>query len=128
MKTATKPQLALPDPIRASHYFSQKITFTTGPVELHRRIKDGDDIVIVDVRESEDFEKGHIPGAINLPKAHWDMPDGLRRDTVNVIYCYTIVCHLGASAAMQFADQGYPVMEMDGGFETWKEHDLPIDR
>jgi rhodanese-related sulfurtransferase len=33
---------------------------------------------------------------------------------------------LGAHAAMQFAAKGFSVMEMDGGFESWKEQGLKI--
>ena len=83
-------------------------------------------MVIIDVRESKDFKKGHVPGAINLPQEKWGTLAGLRRDTMNIIYCYSQTCHLGAHAAMQFAAKGFSVMEMDGGFESWKEQGLKI--
>jgi hypothetical protein len=28
---------------------------------------------------------------------------------------------------VQFADKGYPVMELEGGFAVWKEHDLELE-
>ncbi|MHC4543721.1 MAG: rhodanese-like domain-containing protein [Planctomycetota bacterium] len=43
-----------------------------------------------------------------------------------MIYCYSGVCHMAASAALHFAGYGYPVMELDGGFEEWKKHEFPI--
>ncbi len=116
------------DPVRARAYFEDKINFTTGPVELDRMIKAGDNIIVVDVREAEDFAKGHIPCAINLPKGTWDNPQGLSKDKTNVVYCYTQVCHLAANACVAFASQGFPVMELEGGFETWKEYDMDIER
>ena len=30
-------------------------------------------------------------------------------------------------AAVEFASKGYPVMEMDGGFEAWKDSDQEIE-
>ena len=42
-------------------------------------------------------------------------------------FCYSQVCHLAATAAVEFAGKGYSVMEMEGGFEAWKEHDLEIE-
>jgi rhodanese-related sulfurtransferase len=87
-----------------------------------------DHILVVDVRASEDFAKGHIPGAINLPKETWENPARLSKDKTNVVYCYTQTCHLAANACFEFAGQGYPVMEMEGGFEGWKENDLDIER
>jgi len=125
MKTTTNQ---IHDPARAKAYFEDKLAFTTGPVELDRWIKSRENnLVIVDVRAEEDFEKGHIPGAINLPKDQWENPQGLSKDKTNVVYCYTQQCHLGANACVRFASRGFPVMELDGGFEAWKENELDIE-
>jgi rhodanese-related sulfurtransferase len=116
------------DPARARAYFEDKLAFTAGPVELERWIKTGEDnLVVVDVRAAEDFAKGHIPGAINIPKEKWGRPQGLATDKANVVYCYAQQCHLAANACAQFAAAGYPVMELEGGFEAWKEHELEIE-
>ena len=123
---ATKLMIA--DPRKAKEYFEAKITFTTGPVELERMMKQGENINIVDVRAAEDYAEGHIPGAVNVPKDKWHTLEGLRKDKTNVLYCYTQVCHLAATAAVEFASKGYPVMEMEGGFRAWKEHDMEIEK
>jgi rhodanese-related sulfurtransferase len=116
------------DPARARAYFEDKLAFTTGPIELDRWIKSGENnLTVVDVREAEDYAKGHIPGAINVPKENWENPQGLSKDKTNVVYCYTQQCHLAANACARFAARGYPVMELEGGFEVWKEHDLDIE-
>lgn len=120
--------LTMPNPVEAKKYFEDKMTFTTGPVELERMLKEHANINVIDVREEEDYHKGHIPGAINLPKEKWDTLEGLSKDRTNVLYCYTMVCHLAATAAVEFASKGFPVMELEGGFETWKEYDMPIDK
>ncbi len=123
MKTTMK----IPDPAKAKDFFENKISFTTGPVELERRLKAHDDINVIDVREEEDYQKGHIPGAINLPRARWSTREGLRQDKTNVLYCYSQVCHLAAFAGYEFASQGYPVMELDGGFDEWQQHELEVE-
>src|SRR5438552_9113438 len=122
-----KTELAIHDPAKAKQYFEDKLAFTLGPVELDHMIKEGTNINIVDVRAAEDYAKGHIPGAINLPKEKWDTLEGLSKDKTNIVYCYTQQCHLAANACFQFAGKGYPVMELEGGFETWKENELDID-
>ena len=116
------------DPAKAKEYFEAKMAFTTGPVELERMIRQGGNIKIVDVRAAEDYAEGHIPGAINLPKDKWASLAGLLKDKTNVLYCYSQVCHLAATAAVEFARKGYPVMELEGGFRAWKEHKLEVEK
>ena len=112
---------------KAKEYFEAKMAFTTGPVELERMTKQGQ-VNVVDVRAAEDYAQGHIPGALNLPKDKWHTLEGLRKDKTNVIYCYSQVCHLAAAAALEFASKGYPVMELEGGFRSWKEHEMDIEK
>ncbi|SPE52479.1 Sulfurtransferase [Verrucomicrobia bacterium] len=115
-------------PAKAKAYFEDKLAFTTGPVELDHMIKSGNhDVIVVDVRAAEDFAKGHIPGAVNLPHGTWENGKGLAKDKNNVVYCYSLVCHLATKACLAFAEQGYPVMELEGGFDSWKAHDLDIE-
>ena len=114
------------DPAKALQFFEDKMAFTTGPIELSHALNEKQDIALVDVRAAEDFEQGHISGAVSLPRDKWSTPSGLRKDKLNVIYCYSHVCHLGAAACVEFARQGYPVMEMDGGFLSWTKHNLAV--
>src|SRR5579872_7396744 len=110
-----KPQLY--DPKKGYEYFKDKITFTAGPMELKRWIDDKEGINVVDVRFEEDYAKGHIPGAVSLPKEKWGSFAGLKKDKVNVVYCYTQQCHLAPEAAVEFTKAGYPCVELEGGFD-----------
>ena len=114
-------------PRKAKKYFSAKMNFTTGPVELDEMIKKQENIIIIDVRKPEDYKRGHIPGAINKYRAEDESYTGLSKKRNNIIYCYSEQCHLAAAAAKEFADKGYPAIELEGGFEAWKEHNLPIE-
>src|SRR5689334_6321584 len=113
------------DPAKAKAYFEAKMAYTTGQVELERMMANNE-VNVVDVRASEDFIEGHIPGAINLPKDKWQTFEGLRKDKPNVLYCYSHVCHLAATAAIEFAAKGFPVMELEGGWRWWKENGFVI--
>ncbi len=119
--------MVLTSPKKAKKFFEAKMNFTTGPVELNQMIKDNEDINIVDVRAPKDFAQGHIPGAINLPKQRWNTLTGLRSDKTNIVYCYSEVCHLAAAAAREFAEHGFAVMELEGGFEEWQHYNMPIE-
>ena len=112
---------------KARKFFEAKLNFTTGPVELNEMIKRGENITIIDVRGYADFAKGHIPRAISLPEEKWSTFTGLRKDRTNIVYCYSDVCHLAASAARYFAEHDFPVMELEGGFEQWHHYELPVE-
>ncbi len=108
-------------PEEAQNYFARILAFTLGPVEL-KTLTEENEVILVDVRRSEDYEISHIPGAISIPKDDIeDNLDKLSKDKINVVYCYNQQCHLGAKAALIMADYGYPVMLLDGGFQVWKE-------
>ena len=115
-------------PKRAHEYFQAKNQFTTGPVELSHLIKDGDEVNIVDLRAAEDFQKEHMPGALNLPQAQWDTEQGLSKDKTNILVCYSQQCHLASKAGEKFSAKDYSVMEMEGGFAAWKDNGLPIEK
>lgn len=112
---------------KAIRYFEDKLDFTTGPLELYHMMDGGENINIIDVRSSDDFATSHIPFAKNLPKDSWHTMSGLDKDRVNIMYCYSEVCHLGAEAAKRFAEAGFSVMELEGGFDAWKAQNLPIE-
>ena len=120
--------MTIVDPAKAKAYFEAKMAFTTGPVELERLLTQGDAVRVVDVRAAEDYAEGHIPGAVSLPKDRWHTLEGLRKDTTNVLYCYSQVCHLAATAAVEFASRGFPIMELEGGFRAWKDHEMDIEK
>lgn len=120
--------LKLTDPAKAREYFEAKLAFTTGPVELSHMIDEGESIHAVDVRAEEDFKRGHITHAFNLPIEKWDTLASLRKDRINVVYCYSQTCHLAARAAALFASKGFPVMELEGGYEAWKKAGLEIEK
>lgn len=114
------------NPEQAKLFFEQKLSFTTGPVEVNRKISEGAEINIIDVRAEKDYQAGHVPGAVNIPKELWSSQEGLSRDKMNILYCYSQTCHLAAKAAVEFATDGYSVMEMEGGFEAWKKNKLEV--
>jgi len=105
----------------ATDFFSEKLAFTLGPVELKKMIADKK-VKVIDVRLKEDYDEGHIPEAISMPKADLvDKFEIMSKEDVHVIYCYNQQCHLGASAALVLAQNHYPVMELEGGFNTWAD-------
>ena len=107
------------DTKEAAKFFAHKISYTLGPVELKEKITKGL-VKVIDVRAKEDYDSGHIEGAISIPKA--DLHERLQelsKDDLHAVYCYNQQCHLGAVAAFILNDAGYPAMEMEGGIDVW---------
>lgn len=133
IKSRQKPQITktkakLPDPKKGAQYFENRFTFITGPYELKEMLGLDEPPVVVDVREPEDYAEGHVPGAINLPASEWLSLKGLTKGKLNVVYCYSIGCQLSHKASAFFSQRGFPVKQMEGGFELWKESELPVEK
>lgn len=114
----------------AAGYFKNRLAFTTGTHELEVLIKgktDPDSYQVVDVRYPGDFAQGHVPGAINLPNGSWRKPRGLKRDATLYLYCYNPTCHLATAAAVELVAQGYRVVEVEGGWDTWVANGYPVE-
>jgi|GEM_PF-328025 len=126
---ASSRKITFNDPLKAKEYFALKDKYIMGPQELHFLLQEQPDLIhIVDVRQMEDYAKGHLPGAINLPQEQWKIGSGLKKDKINVIYCYNLECPLAAKAATEFATKGYSVMELVGGFKSWQDGNYEIER
>jgi molybdopterin/thiamine biosynthesis adenylyltransferase/rhodanese-related sulfurtransferase len=83
--------------------------------------------LLLDVRETHEWEAGHLPGAIHVPRGHLESriegeaPD---RSRPIVIYCASGI--RSVFAAQTLADMGYAdVVSMAGGFQGWKSQGLP---
>lgn len=115
-------------PDQADAYFRTKRLLTIGPSELNDRLHDDGKLVLIDVRDAEDFADGHLPGAVHFPRDQWSSRDALSQDGVNVIYCGSHRSALAAEAAAEFSGRGYVVIEMDGGFEGWQARNLQVEK
>ncbi len=109
------------NPEKAQCFFSKILAFTLDPIEL-KELSEKQNIKIIDVRKHADFEIGHIPEAISIPYEELsEKINELNKDDLHIVYCYSGYCHLGAKAAYMLAQNGFPVMELCGGFKTWAE-------
>jgi molybdopterin/thiamine biosynthesis adenylyltransferase/rhodanese-related sulfurtransferase len=87
--------------------------------------------VILDVREQHEFEAGHLPGAVHVPRGHLEtrienaLPDRSRRI---ITYCSTQNRSALVAATMQ-EQLGYEdVAVMTGGFTLWRDRGYPFEQ
>ena len=89
--------------------------------------------VFVDVREAEEWQHGHIEGAVPAPRGllefFADPSDPRHKDELTPNRRAIVVCASGGRAslaALTLESLGYEnVVVLDGGFNAWKEAGLP---
>ena len=120
---------AAPSPLALAH-FEAAFTFETDCWDVHHALSTGpQDFVLLDVRGTEKYAAGHVPGAVDL--AHRKIigskmaayPDG----TLFVVYCAGPHCNGAARAAIRLAKLGLPVKVMPGGITGWLDEGFPLE-
>jgi glyoxylase-like metal-dependent hydrolase (beta-lactamase superfamily II)/rhodanese-related sulfurtransferase len=99
--------------------------------ELLRRMTGGGGApIVLDVRERDAYQAGHIPGALHLPRGQLELrvDDVLPDPTRRIVVC----CELGkistlAAATLQSMGFGRAVA-LDGGIKSWREAGYPLEQ
>jgi sulfur-carrier protein adenylyltransferase/sulfurtransferase len=91
------------------------------------RIESGEPVV-VDVREQDEWDEGHIPGAVHVPRGHLESRiERLAPDTARPIVVYCSAGNRSAFAAKTLTELGYEdVASLAGGFTDWKRNGFPV--
>ncbi|APE33651.1 ArsR family transcriptional regulator [Nocardia mangyaensis] len=95
--------------------------------ELIRR-RDAGEITLIDVRPHEEYNAGHIPGAINVPLA--ELADRLAEfptDRAVVAYCRGAFCVMAPDAIRIGHQAGRDVKRLDEGMLEWTLAGLPVE-
>jgi len=95
--------------------------------ELMQRSKDGL-VTILDVRPGEEYEVGHIPGAINVPleEIGQHLAD-LPKDQDVIAYCRGEYCVLAFEAVATLRKKGFSARRLEEGYPEWKAAGLPVE-
>ena len=95
--------------------------------ELRRLMRD-DDVTVVDVRPPDEFQAGHIPGALSLPVA--ELKRRLRelpKSREVIAYCRGRYCVYSLEAVTMLRKNGYRARRAHEGLPDWKAAGLPIE-
>ena len=99
--------------------------------EVRQRITTGDrGIVILDVRERDAFDAGHVPGARHLPRGQLELRvDKELPDPTARILTYCEFGKISTLAAATLRAMGYTrAVALDGGIKAWREAGHPLER
>jgi rhodanese-related sulfurtransferase len=88
----------------------------------------GANVLWVDARPANEFERGHVPGAVSLNEDRWGeaLPEFLAKDWSPdkkiVVYCSAASCNLAEDVARRLRDEAKLPNEiriLKGGWEAW---------
>jgi rhodanese-related sulfurtransferase len=98
--------------------------------DVKRMIDTKEDIILLDVRDSEEYGTEHIPGAINISrgsldfKVHLIIPD---KNKKIIVYCGLDL--RSPLATKSINELGYKnAVNMVGGLKAWKEAGYPVSK
>jgi rhodanese-related sulfurtransferase len=118
LRDASVSQLA--DVERAVRTYLGDDVDAIGRDELIARLRKGD-VVVVDVRPTEEFDAGHIRGARSLPLDELeDRLAELPADREIVAYCRGPFCAYAHQAVRRLQSAGRSARRLDGGWPEWR--------
>ena len=95
--------------------------------ELVRRLRDGEDLVVLDVRPAAEHAAGHLPGAVSIPVGE------LRRrlaelpaDREVVAYCRGPYCAFAHEAVAVLRQAGFAARRLEDGLPEWQAAGLAV--
>jgi molybdopterin/thiamine biosynthesis adenylyltransferase/rhodanese-related sulfurtransferase len=84
--------------------------------------------LVLDVREQDEWDEGHIPGAVHVPRGHLESRiERAAPDPTRPVLIYCSVGNRSAFAAKTLSELGYEeVTSLAGGFTDWKRNGFPV--
>ena len=111
-------------------HFESGLAFETDCWDVHDALTRGPDFVLIDLRSPEDYARGHVPGAINIPHAKiiGSRMAQYPARTLFVVYCSGPHCNGAQRGAIRLARLGLPVKLMIGGITGWLDEGFTLER
>ncbi|NGZ83440.1 rhodanese-like domain-containing protein [Duganella aceris] len=110
-------------------HFEASFAYETDCWDVHDALTGGQqDFVLLDVRGTEKYAAGHVPGALDLAqrKIIASKLAEFPADTLFVVYCAGPHCNGAARAAVRLAQLGRPVKLMTGGITGWLDEGFAL--
>lgn len=113
----------------AERHFAGLLEFETDCWDVHESLAAPEPgFVLLDVRSSEAFGKGHVDGATSLPHAQISAEalSAWPTEATFVVYCNGPHCNGADKAALNLARLGRPVKKMIGGITGWLDEGFSL--
>lgn len=88
-----------------------------------------ENVLLLDVRPSVEFEFGHITGALSVPMNElMEQLKNIKKDKDIIAYCRGPFCVLADEAVKILSEQGYNVRRLDEGYPEWKMKQIEMNQ
>ena len=110
-------------------YLTAKDNLEPIPANALLEMAKQDLITVLDVRPKEEFEAGHVQGAINIPIEELEQHLAeFNPEQEIVAYCRGPHCILAFDAVAQLREKGFQARRLEDGYPEWKIAGLPIEK
>ena len=110
-------------------HYENKLAYEIDSSDLYDALNNGINIIVIDARKPDGFEREHIPGAINITHRTMSVETtkDLNRQAIYVTYCDGIGCNASTKGALNMARLGFTVKELIGGIDWWKRDEYSTE-
>ncbi|MHB8622982.1 MAG: ArsR/SmtB family transcription factor [Sulfuricaulis sp.] len=85
-------------------------------------------VTVLDVRPPDEYQSGHLPGAINIPLKELEQRlKELPPDQQVVAYCRGPYCVLAYEAVAKLREKGFDARRLEDGYPEWRQAGLPVE-
>lgn len=127
LQGTSERHLASVESLVRTYYTARDALEPVSRAEIMRRLGEGS-VTVVDVRPRDEYEAGHVPGAINIPLADLqrrlkDLPEGKEV----IAYCRGAWCILSFDAVAELRRRGIAARRLEDGYPEWRAAGLPVE-
>lgn len=127
LRATAEAQLAEMGRIRDRFFATEDVLDAIDADELVRRVRRGE-VVLLDVRPTDEFAAAHLPGAVSIP--HHELRrrlSELPRGRTIVAYCRGPYCVFAIEAVKLLRRRGFDASRIEDGVVEWRARGMPID-
>jgi rhodanese-related sulfurtransferase len=129
LRTLAASRLAEVERLAAAYLGARDELEPVSREELARRLQDGDDLVVVDVRPAAEHAAAHLPGAVSIPVGELRRRLAeLPRSREIVAYCRGPYCAFAHDAVAVLREEGFSARRLEDGLPEWQAAGLAVTR
>ena len=129
LRTLARSRLAEVERLAAAYLGARDELEPVTRDELARRLQDGDNLVVLDVRPAVEHAAGHLPVAVSVPVSELRRRLAeLPRDREIVAYCRGPYCAFAHEAVAVLREEGFSAWRLEDGLPEWQAAGLAVTR